>query len=66
MLNTKLIDLVGRRRYDTGLEMAGSCFAPNGAKKGCWVMFVAPPAAIKTINVQFYGNWPLVSAPISE
>ena len=64
--NTRLIDLVGRRRYDTGLEMAGPCSAPNGGRKLCWVMFAAPPSATKSVNVQFYGNWPLVSAPISE
>ena len=65
-LNTRLIDLVGRRRYDAGLEMAGPCSAPNGGRKLCWVMFAAPPASTKTVNVQFYGNWPLVSTPISE
>ncbi len=64
--NTRLVDLIGRRRYDAGLEMAAPCNAPNGGKKQCWMMFAAPPAATKSINVQFYGDWPLVSAPISE
>ena len=64
--NTRLVDLVGRRRYDVGLEMAEPCSVPNGGRKLCWVMFGAPPAATKSVNVQFHGNWPLVSTPISE
>ena len=64
--NTRLVDLIGRRRYDSGLEMEAPCSAPNGGKKQCWMMFAAPPAATKSVNVQFHGSWPLVSAPISE
>jgi hypothetical protein len=64
--NTRLVDLVGRRRYSVGLEMGTNCTAASGGRKSCWVMFAAPPAATKFVQVQFYGPWPLVSSPISE
>jgi len=64
--NTRLIDLTARRRYDVGLEMPGGCSAESGEKKVCWVMFAAPPATAKSLNVLFYGTWPMASVPVSE
>jgi hypothetical protein len=64
--NTRLIDLTARRRYEVGLEMPGGCSAEPGEKKACWVMFAAPPATTKSVNVLFYGTWPLALVPVSE
>lgn len=64
--NTQLIDMAARRRYGVGLEMSGNCGAAPGEKKVCWVMFAAPPATTKSVDVQFYGTWPLTPVPVTD
>jgi hypothetical protein len=63
--NMKLIDLVNRRSYAPGVT-SPSCRTEAGERSICWAVFAAPGAATKTINVQFYENFELISAAIAD
>jgi hypothetical protein len=64
--NARLIDLANRRRYDAGLT-SSQCRAESGKQASCWAVFGAPPKSVKTMTVQFYESFDLVSGvPLSE
>lgn len=57
--NTKLMDLANRRQYSAGPAI-DSCRTHSGERAVCWALFGAPPAAVKTVSVKFYGNFDIV------
>jgi hypothetical protein len=64
--NLRLVDLVGRRYYDTGLSSTG-CNTPPGKQSTCWAMFAAPPPNTRVIAVRFYEHLDLITGvPITE
>jgi hypothetical protein len=63
--NMNLIDLVNRRSYSPGLT-SQKCRAEPSTRSICWAVFAAPPANVKTINVQFYEDFDLISVPLSR
>lgn len=63
--NMRLIDLTNRRRYEPGLD-SGGCRADAGQRRVCWAIFAAPPPGVKSINVKFYEDFPLISVPLGQ
>ena len=63
--NMKLIDLVNRRSYSPGVT-SPNCRTEAGERSICWAVFAAPNGSTKTINVQFYENFDLISTPIAD
>jgi hypothetical protein len=61
--NMKLVDLVNRRSYSPGVSST-FCRTEPGERTTCWAVFAAPPASVKTINVQFYEGFDLISVPV--
>jgi hypothetical protein len=64
--NMKLLDIPGRRSYSPGV-VSPSCSAQIGQRMTCYAVFGAPPAATKTMAVQFYEKIEMISGvPIGE
>jgi hypothetical protein len=62
--NLKLVDLVNRRTYDAGVY--SPCVIEPDQRANCWAVFAAPNASVKSINVNFYEDFGLISTPIAE
>ena len=63
--NLRLIDLINRRSYGTGVTST-NCAVEPGARTNCWAVFAAPPANVKSINVTFHEDFGLISVPIEN
>jgi hypothetical protein len=64
--NARLVDMIGRRIYSSGLAST-TCSVPSGQQLACYAVFGAPPAGTQKMSVQFYEKLDLVTGiPLSE
>jgi len=65
-VNLRLIDIAGRRIYSPGVT-SNNCITPVGQQLTCYAVFGAPPSGTKTMTVQFYEKFDLITGvPVSE
>jgi hypothetical protein len=65
LVNVSLVDLVNHQSYGPGLK-SPNCDIPPGERSICWVIFAAPNASVKSINVTFGEDFGLIPAPIQN